>query len=66
MRVRVLRFLGLGVVLAALLAGPSYSQSSGVCVPQCTNGELCCRTCGSPVCGFACTQPVDGHCPYLP
>jgi hypothetical protein len=71
MRMRLLRFLGLGAVLAALLAGPSFSQSSGPIV--CTGdggcpqpGYLCCYSCGSPVCPKECLQAVDGHCPIFP
>jgi hypothetical protein len=71
MRVRLLRFLGLGAVLAALFAGPSFTQSSGSGIPCTTNAQcpaslLCCQPCGYyPGCPLVCTQPLNGQCPRV-
>jgi hypothetical protein len=70
MRSRLLRFLGLGAVLTALLVGPSFSQASPgqICTSnsQCPAGTLCCYPCGHPGCENMCLQPLHGHCPFFP
>jgi hypothetical protein len=68
MRERLLRFLGLGAMLAALLAGPTFSQSvGGTCGTGglCQPGYLCCPG-GCHGC-MTCVEPLpDGKCPPLP
>jgi hypothetical protein len=70
MRARLLRFVGLGVVLAAVLAGPNISQALAgqVCTStsQCPPGTLCCYPCGVDGCQDMCLQPLHGHCPLFP
>jgi hypothetical protein len=68
MKVRLLRFLGLGAVLAVVLAGPTLSQAVG---PNCGTGGPCqpgfiCCPGGCFTC-MTCVQPLpNGKCPPLP
>jgi hypothetical protein len=70
MKTRLMRIVGLGAVLAALLFIPSSTQAQGdiPCTSnaQCPMGTLCCYPCGIPGCHDMCLKPLNGHCPFFP
>lgn len=70
MKERLLRTLGLGAVLAALLitANNTLASATGTCTSdsQCPEGTLCCYPCGHPGCQNMCLTPINGHCLRIP
>ncbi len=70
MRTRLLRILGLAIMVAALLGTSHGAQllaaTSCTSNSQCPTGTLCCYPSGIPGCHDECVTPVDGHCPRYP
>jgi hypothetical protein len=70
MKTRLMRIVGLGAVLAALLVIPAstHAQEGILCTSnaQCPTGTLCCYPCGTDGCHDMCIKPLNGHCPHFP